>query len=82
VQLWSGGRAITVHGVTIRGDSVRAVPRWKPPSCDTCALSYSRAAIDSVRVRVPAPLRTALLATSLIGAAIFAIYVATGPWMS
>jgi hypothetical protein len=82
LQIWSGGRAVTVHGVTVRGDSVRAVPGWQPPSCDTCAIYYSRASIDSVRVRVSAPLRTALLVTSLIGAAIFAIYAASGPWMS
>ena len=80
LQLWSGGRALTVHGVTVHGDSVHAVPGWRPPTCDTCAVYYSRASIDSVRVRESAPLRTALLITSLIGAAIFAVYAASGPW--
>jgi hypothetical protein len=80
LQLWSGGRALTVHGVTVRGDTVRAVPGWRPPTCDTCAVYYSRASIDSVRVRVSAPLRTALLVTSLVVAAIFGIHTASGPW--
>ena len=80
LQIWSQGRVVTVHGVSLRGDSVRAVPRWKSPTCDTCAIYYVRTAIDSVRVREPAPLRTALLVTSLFGAGTFAIYGASGPW--
>ena len=82
LQLWSGGRAQSVHGVRVLGDSVRAVPRWRPPECDSCAVYHSRAAIDSVRVRVPVVWRTALLVGTITAAVGFAIYAGRGPWGS
>ena len=81
VEIWSRGRPITVHGVTVRGDSVRVVPHWYSPTCDSCVLYYSRATIDSVRVRVPAPDRTVVLATLIGAITVFGWDLATsGPW--
>jgi hypothetical protein len=81
VQLWSAGRAISGHGVRVTGDSVRLVPAWQSPGCDSCARHYQRANIDSVRTRVAAPVRTAALATVLSALFILSIYFATsGPW--
>ncbi len=51
VRLWVRGEAHQVHGVTVQGDSVIAVPFTRPPSCDSCALRFARADIDSVQVR-------------------------------
>jgi len=82
VQIWSGGRALTVHGVVVRGDSVRAVPRWKSPTCDTCAILYSRRAIDSVKVKVFSPVRTGLLVSFLLALGVLAISMSQVPWMS
>jgi len=81
VQLWSVGHAISGHGVRVSGDSVRLVPSWQAPSCDSCARYYSLAHIDSVRTRGAAPVRTGLLAAFLSTLGILAIYAATsGPW--
>lgn len=83
VQIWLRDRALTAHGVAVRGDSVRAIPRWKPPTCDSCAVYYARAEIDSVRIRVAAPIRTAILAIPLIAATVVSIVLATnGRWMN
>jgi hypothetical protein len=73
LQLWSVGRGSVVHGVVVQGDSVRAVPRWKPPECDSCAVYYSLHAIDSVRVHTPAPIRTTILVTLLVGSLYLAL---------
>ena len=61
LEIWSGGHSLVAHGVQIRDDSVRAVPRWRPPECDSCVRRYARAAIDSVRVRRFSPVRTGIL---------------------
>ena len=61
LEIWSGGHSLAAHGVQIHGDSVRAVPRWRPPDCDSCVRHYALTAIDSVRVRRFAPVRTAIL---------------------
>ena len=66
VQIWSGNRALVAHGVQIHGDSVRAVPRWKPPECDSCARYYALTAIDSVRVHHVAPVQTGALIAVLL----------------
>ncbi len=51
VRLWVRGEAHQVHGVSVNGDSVIAVPFLRPPGCDSCALRFARADIDSVQVR-------------------------------
>jgi len=53
VRIWKGGEVWRVHGVRVVGDSVLAVPYWKPPACDSCALRFPREAVDSVQVLVP-----------------------------
>jgi hypothetical protein len=45
------GEAHQVHGVRLLGDTVIAVPFDQPPTCDSCALRFARADIDSVQVR-------------------------------
>jgi hypothetical protein len=65
MQIWAAEQALTAHGIEVEGDSIRAVPRWKPPDCDTCAQYFRLADIDSVRVRRPSPFRTALLGAAL-----------------
>lgn len=65
LQLWTGRQGHSLHGVVVRGDSIRAVPRWKPPRCDSCAVLFARAAVDSVRIRVSSPVRTVALLTIL-----------------
>jgi hypothetical protein len=65
LQLWTGRQGHSLHGVVVRGDSIRAVPRWKPPQCDSCAVVLARVAVDSVRVRVSSPVQTVALLTVL-----------------
>lgn len=62
LEIWSHGQAMLVHGVRVVGDSVLAVPYWKPPACDSCAIRFARSAIDSVRVRRTDEVRTAVAA--------------------
>jgi hypothetical protein len=50
VQLWVDGHAFVVHGVVVVGDSLRAVPYLRSPTCDSCALHWALRDIDSVRV--------------------------------
>ncbi|SRR5205809_2393824 len=61
LEVWSGGKRYDVHAVRLVGDSVVMVPHWKPPACDSCRIVVPRAAVDSVRVRVHAPVRTVVL---------------------
>ena len=51
VRLWVRGEAHQVHGVRVLGDTVIAVPFDRPPTCDSCALRFARADIDSVQMR-------------------------------
>jgi len=50
VRLWVRGEGHQVHGVQVRGDSVIGVPFVRPPTCDSCAVRFARADIDSVQV--------------------------------
>jgi len=68
-EIWMGRQSQVVHGVQVRGDSIRAVPYWRPPACDSCAVYFQRAAIDSIRVQKVDNLRTGLavgLATAMM----------------
>lgn len=49
LEIWSGGRAVTWHGLIITTDSITGVPLRLPPDCVTCRLTVARAAVDSVR---------------------------------
>jgi len=70
VQLWVGAHAYLMHGVTLIGDSLRAVPYLKPPTCDSCAMTLALRDVDSVRVealdREKARLGTALVTVGFI----------------
>ncbi|MGH7644422.1 MAG: hypothetical protein ACREMR_02425 [Gemmatimonadales bacterium] len=75
LQLWRARESHWVHGVAVRGDSIPAVPRWKPPPCDSCAVFFALAEVDSVRVRVPSTPRTVALATFLAGVLFLAVWL-------
>jgi len=62
LELWVAGEHYNVHGLTVRNDTVFAVPKWEAPDCAECTLSYSLHQIDSVRVRRTSMKRTLLLA--------------------
>jgi hypothetical protein len=49
VEVWSGGRVYRWHAVVLTADSVSGVPYLRPPSCDSCRVALSRAAVDSMR---------------------------------
>jgi hypothetical protein len=49
VQIWIGTTAHDVHGIMLQGDSLTAIPSWKPPNCDSCRVAFARADVDSVR---------------------------------
>jgi hypothetical protein len=51
---------MVVHGVRVVGDSVWAVPYWKPPDCDSCTVRIARSAIDSVRTHTTDDVRSAV----------------------
>jgi len=51
LEIWAEGRNAVVHGVQLRGDTVRAVPRERAPECESCAIFFPTSAIDSVRER-------------------------------
>jgi hypothetical protein len=53
VRIWARGLGHRVHGVRVVGDSVFAVPYFRPPSCDSCAVRLALSDVDSVQVRVP-----------------------------
>ena len=72
-EIWVEGRRIIVHGIQFRNDTVRAVPYWKAPDCDSCAIYWPRAAIDSVRVPEVAPGNTVVLG----GAVLIVLFVWT-----
>ena len=60
LQIWTGGESHIVQGVRIQGDSIRAVPYWRPADCDSCAVYFRRSAIDSIRVARVNDLHTGL----------------------
>lgn len=49
LQLWVHGRSYLLHGVGPVNDSVAGVPIHLPPTCDSCALRFAVADVDSVR---------------------------------
>lgn len=52
VRIWARGQDHRVHGVRVVGDSVIAVPFFRPPSCDSCAFRFALREVDSVQVSV------------------------------
>ncbi len=49
LEIWRAGKARTLHAVVQSGDSVSGVPVYRPPSCDSCRVTFAVAEIDSVR---------------------------------
>ena len=68
-RLWVRGQGHELHGIRVVGDSVVAVPFFRPPSCDSCALRFALRDVDSVQVLVAdqrATITAAVLATVLL----------------
>jgi len=74
VQLWVGAHAYVMHGLTLSGDSLRAVPYLKPPTCDSCAMTLAVRDVDSVRVQAvdseKARLAAALVTVGFVATAV------------
>jgi hypothetical protein len=49
LRIWHHNHAVIVHSVRIRGDSLSGVPFVKPPSCDSCRITFALSAIDSIQ---------------------------------
>ena len=49
VEVWHGSKAITLHGVRVRSDSLSGVPLWRPPDCDSCRVGMPLRGVDSLR---------------------------------
>ena len=74
VQIWTGTTAHDVHSVVLQGDSLTAIPSWKPPNCDSCRVAFARADVDSVR-SVDVSGETVLISgVALIAAFIIVLY--------
>ncbi len=76
VRLWARGEAHQVHGVVVRGDSVIAVPFTRPPTCDSCALRFALADVDSVQVRATDWRASLFAAVAFWGPMIYLFYMA------
>jgi hypothetical protein len=49
LEIWRAGKARTLHAVVQSGDRLSGVPVHRPPSCDSCRVTFAVAEIDSVR---------------------------------
>lgn len=75
VEIWTRGQSYEAHGVRTRGDSLRFVPYWRPPDCDSCATILPLAAVDSIRVQRPDETRTAITAVLVTAYVAFSFWV-------
>lgn len=75
LQVWSHGEAHELHAVSITTDSLRGIPWWNPPECDSCRVTLARADIDSVRVRGSDGGNTGVLALLLVPVVFVAYFV-------
>ena len=53
VEVWQGREKLQLHAVRLSADSISGVPYIKPPECDSCRVSVTRASVDSVRAGNP-----------------------------
>lgn len=53
IQLWSGGQGIRLHAVRVTETNVSGVPFMEAGGCDSCRVTFPRAAVDSLRVGDP-----------------------------
>jgi hypothetical protein len=49
IEIWRGSQVITLHGVHVFEGSIRGVPLWRPPDCDSCLIAVPLESIDSLR---------------------------------
>lgn len=49
VQVWQGHHATVVHAVRLSHDSLSGIPHFRPPTCDSCRVTWARSTVDSVR---------------------------------
>ena len=50
-EVWVHGRRHQVHAVRVTADSLVAVPYFRSPGCDRCAVRFALRDVDSIRVR-------------------------------
>lgn len=50
IEIWRGSKAITLHGVHIREDSLHGVPFWQRPDCAACRIAVPLENVDSLRL--------------------------------
>src|SRR3954468_676104 len=50
VQVWQDGKAILLHGVRLKSDTLSGVPFTQPPTCDSCRVHLGLTGVDSLRV--------------------------------
>ena len=60
-QIWVRDLPAVLHGIELRGDTMRGVPVPQSYDCERCALYWPRSAIDSVRTPATSWGRTLLL---------------------
>lgn len=49
VEVWTGGSSHLLHAVRFTADAVSGVPYLRAPDCDSCRVSLSLSAVDSMR---------------------------------
>ncbi len=65
-ELWAAGQPHELHALKMDGDTIRGVPWWKDPKCDSCQVAIARVSVDSVRVRTFDGGETGILVSLLI----------------
>jgi hypothetical protein len=53
VQVWTGGEARQLHGVTLQEDSLSGIPFTRPLDCVACREEFPLSLVDSIRVGNP-----------------------------
>lgn len=49
IEVWQAGKVTLVRNLAVDGDSLRAVPMPDDVACDSCAVRFAVAAVDSLR---------------------------------
>ena len=66
LEVWSRGTARQLHRVTVTTDSLRGIPWWQAPECDSCWVTLARSDIDSVRIAEFDPQGTGALFVAIL----------------
>lgn len=67
------GRRHQVHALRITADSLVAVPYFRSPACDSCAVRFALRDVDSIRVRGTSVRRS--IAAGIVAAGYFYLLV-------